>query len=236
MPKYTEPIRKTVIGTDPAANTEIFQTVPAGKWWILKHLAFVCLQGATQTPQPILSIDKGLNTENSKGTFTVTIASPGVVTNTAHGLNEGDAVFMRTTGALPTGLAVDTVYYVITAGLTADAFQVSATRGGSAINTSGTQSGTHTLYAVPVVYEGFGASAAQAVSTTCRYNFGVGLSLSAMVGTTTNVHATAPLPNGLLVGPGYRIYTNTLGKGANTNHGAPLIWVEEYTDYPSHLF
>ncbi|WP_227633381.1 hypothetical protein, partial [Klebsiella pneumoniae] len=36
-------------------------------------------------------------------------------------------------------------YYVLSSGLTANAFQFSATSGGSAVNTSGSQSGTHTL-------------------------------------------------------------------------------------------
>jgi len=77
-------------------------------------------------------------------TFTVTIASPGVFSATGHGLVAGDAVILETDGALPTGLSADTVlYYVISAGLTADAFEVSTTIGGSAVNTSGSQSGNH---------------------------------------------------------------------------------------------
>jgi len=78
--------------------------------------------------------------------FTVTIASPGVFSDVAHGLAEDDQVRFTTTGALPTGLAVGTTYHVIAAGLTADAFQVSATSGGAAINTSGTQSGVHSMF------------------------------------------------------------------------------------------
>ena len=78
-------------------------------------------------------------------TFTVTIASPGVFTSTAHGLLLDDTVIFATTGALPTGLTAGTLYYVISAGLGADTFQVSTTRGGSAVNTSGSQSGTHTI-------------------------------------------------------------------------------------------
>ncbi len=77
--------------------------------------------------------------------FTVTIASPGVFTATAHGLALNDTVIFNTDGALPTGLTADTTYYVITAGLTADAFEVSTTQGGSAVNTSGSQSGNHSF-------------------------------------------------------------------------------------------
>lgn len=79
------------------------------------------------------------------GTVTVTIASPGVFTNVAHGLVAGDVVYLSTTGALPTGLSVDTPYYVIAAGLTANTFRLSTTAGGSAINTTGSQSGTHSV-------------------------------------------------------------------------------------------
>lgn len=85
----------------------------------------------------------------SLGTVTVTIASPGVFSFTSHGLKEGDTVYLTTTGALPTGLAVNTLYYVIAGGLTANAFELSATRGGSVINTSGSQSGVHTLRRSP---------------------------------------------------------------------------------------
>ncbi len=85
----------------------------------------------------------------SIGTFTVTIASPAVFSKTAHGLAAGDAVYFTTSGALPTGLSTNTIYYVISAGLTADNFEVSTTRGGSAVNTSGSQSGTHTAVNCP---------------------------------------------------------------------------------------
>lgn len=81
-------------------------------------------------------------------TVTVTIASPGVFTWTAHGLAVGDAIQLSTTGSLPTGLAAATTYYVKTVP-TSDTFTVSATNGGSVINTTGTQSGTHTATTVP---------------------------------------------------------------------------------------
>jgi hypothetical protein len=83
------------------------------------------------------------------GAVTVTIATPGVFAFTNHGLVAGDSVFLETTGALPTGLTADTTYYVIATGLTANNFELSATPGGAAINTSGSQSGTHTLFFSP---------------------------------------------------------------------------------------
>jgi uncharacterized protein (DUF1800 family) len=80
-------------------------------------------------------------------TATISIAAPAVVTWTAHGLTSGTPVVFTTTGALPTGLTAGTTYYVITAGLTANAFEVSTTLGGSAVATSGSQSGTQTVTA-----------------------------------------------------------------------------------------
>lgn len=91
------------------------------------------------------SVSFGPQTPSS---VTITIASPGVVTWAAHSLLPGQAVVLTTTGALPTGLTALTTYFVISAGFTSSTFQLSATSGGSAINTSGTQSGAHTAQSV----------------------------------------------------------------------------------------
>ncbi|MBI3936408.1 MAG: hypothetical protein HY323_05480 [Betaproteobacteria bacterium] len=131
---------KQVTGTDPAANTEFSETVPAAKAWKLVAVSVALVQGATQTPQPILVIDDG-----------------------------------------------------------ADVF-----------------------------FESFGSSAAQAVSTTCQYTWAPGHTLSGQVGATTNVHSTGPLPEGLVLPPGFRIRSSTIGIGANSNYGAPSLYVVEY--------
>ncbi len=78
-------------------------------------------------------------------TATISIASPAVFTWTAHALPEGTPVTLSTTGALPTGLAAGTVYFVTDP--TADTFKLSASIGGGPIVTTGTQSGTHTVTA-----------------------------------------------------------------------------------------
>lgn len=83
----------------------------------------------------------------SLGTFTITIASPGVATLNSHGLVDGDAVYLTTTGALPTGLSANTLYYIKSSA--ANTFRLAATRGGADINTSGSQSGTHTVFHAP---------------------------------------------------------------------------------------
>lgn len=74
-------------------------------------------------------------------------ATPAVFALNSHGLSVGDAIVLSTTGALPTGLTVGTVYYVITAGFGANSFEVSTTLGGSAVNTTGAGSGTHSFTA-----------------------------------------------------------------------------------------
>lgn len=86
--------------------------------------------------------------ETRNATCTMTIATPAVVTETAHGYSAGDKILFRTTGALPTGVTAETVYFVSATDLTADTFKFSATDGGAVIDTSGTQSGTHTLVSV----------------------------------------------------------------------------------------
>lgn len=81
----------------------------------------------------------------SSSAVTITIASPAVVTWAGHGLAADTPVVLLTTGALPTGLSANTVYYVSSPAT--NTFQLAATKGGTAINTSGSQSGTHTAYA-----------------------------------------------------------------------------------------
>jgi len=62
----------------------------------------------------------------------------------AHTLSVGDQItFKATEGDLPTNLAANTVYYVISSGLTADAFKVSASAGGAALDIGGSATGTY---------------------------------------------------------------------------------------------
>lgn len=87
----------------------------------------------------------------SLGTFTITVASPGVVTLNNHGLVTGDAVYLTTTGALPTGLAQNTRYFAIR--IDANTFRLATSlanaKANTAVNTTGTQSGVHTVRATP---------------------------------------------------------------------------------------
>jgi hypothetical protein len=85
---------------------------------------------------------RGILLSSMGGTFTVTIASPAVVTLSTP-LPNGTPIQLATTGALPTGLTTGVTYYVENAdGLTCN---LAATAGGAPINTSGSQSGTHSI-------------------------------------------------------------------------------------------
>jgi len=75
-------------------------------------------------------------------TVTMTIANPCVVTTTLNLLNLTPIVF-ETSGALPTGLLVGTIYY--TRFVSATTFNLSLTPTGALIITSGSQSGTHKI-------------------------------------------------------------------------------------------
>jgi hypothetical protein len=94
------------------------------------------------------------------GTVAISIASPAVITVTMppqfpgnHGLRNGQAISFQTTGALPTGIVVNQIYYVLYGTVTPTTFQITSTPlfngstatsvKGTPIATSGTQSGTH---------------------------------------------------------------------------------------------
>lgn len=80
-----------------------------------------------------------------------------VVFSEAHGFTNGQNVVVWG-GNLPTGLAVGTIYFVITA--TTDSFQVSATSGGAAVNITDEGEG----FAQLIVPETFGSQGTLAIS------------------------------------------------------------------------
>lgn len=85
---------------------------------------------------------------SAQATVTITIASPGVISWTTHGLQTGDRFYLTTTGALPTGLSASTTYYAIVTGSSTinAATTLANAAAGTAINTTGSQSGVHTGY------------------------------------------------------------------------------------------
>ena len=76
-------------------------------------------------------------------TITIALGTPGIITRASHGLQPGYQIVLATTGALPTGLVVGEIYYVQSDGFTANSFRLSLSKRGTAINATGSQSGTH---------------------------------------------------------------------------------------------
>ena len=76
-------------------------------------------------------------------TCTISIAAPAVITLNSHGFSAGDVIKFETTGSLPTGMSVNSRYFVLSPGL--NDFQISDEPGGAAVDTSGSQSGVQTV-------------------------------------------------------------------------------------------
>jgi hypothetical protein len=110
------------------------------------------IEGATLTDASVVNGGVNINLEGGSNSVpvVVSIADPAVVILAWHGFSAGVPVAFTTTGELPTGLRTTVTYYVLADGLTTDRFRISASAGGSAIATSGSQSGTHSIYLVRV--------------------------------------------------------------------------------------
>lgn len=99
----------------------------------------------------------------ANATVTITIAAPGVITWTGHGLSCLSSVYLSNAGgALPTGFSAFTNYYVSCGSVTANTFQLSTTMAnalaGTSITTSGTQSGTQSGHAQDILNNGSAAA------------------------------------------------------------------------------
>lgn len=80
---------------------------------------------------------------------TISTGTPGVINWPLHGLQDGAPVIFSTTGALPTGMSPSTTYFVKSP--TLNNFNIALTQGGAAMNLSGTQNGTHSVFSVPLM-------------------------------------------------------------------------------------
>jgi hypothetical protein len=91
--------------------------------------------GSSYETVPTVAIAKPRRTIPTSGITTGT----DTIAYTAHGLSAGDVlVYNNGGGASATGLTSGTTYYVIASGLTANAFKVSATDGGTTVDITGT--------------------------------------------------------------------------------------------------
>ena len=105
-----------------------------------------CTVASTDTTGLYIDIDYAY----LSSTVTISIATPGVITWTGHGRVANDTIRITTTGSLPTGLTASTTTYFVKTVIDANNFTVSASSGGTVIDTTGTQSGVHTAF----VYSG----------------------------------------------------------------------------------
>jgi microcystin-dependent protein len=157
-------------------------------------------------------------------TCTISIATPAVITLATHGFAANQQVVFTTTGALPTGITAGTVYYVMSTGLTAGAFQISGTSGGAAINTSGTQSGTQQVagFIGLVIQDSAGNVVVRGATAAADYAANRRLVLPAMAG---RAFAAAGAGGGLAVHAlgdtlGAETVAQTVAQLASHNHQA----------------
>jgi hypothetical protein len=106
--------------------------------WNQNNFGQDLLYGPRNGPLYLWSATIGLIPAN----VTITIATPAVVTSTI-AIADKTAITFETTGALPTGLLVGTVYY--TRYISNTSFSLSATPTGALIDTTGSQSGVQTI-------------------------------------------------------------------------------------------
>ena len=106
--------------------------------WNQQNFGEDLLYGQRQGPLYLWSANIGY----TASVVTFTIANPCVATSLMS-LPDKTAITFQTTGSLPTGLIVGTIYY--TRYVSSNTFNLSATPTGALIITSGSQSGTHQI-------------------------------------------------------------------------------------------
>lgn len=95
-------------------------------------------------------INGGLTYVNGTGANKVDFATTDVdtgantITETAHGLSNGQRLYLTSTTTIPAGLASHTKYFVV--GVTANTFQLALTSGGAPIDITSQGTGTHSFY------------------------------------------------------------------------------------------
>lgn len=128
---------KNLLGLQGIANYSLYH--PFANWWkggTDQTLTITCANGIS-----------GITASQPTSAVTVTIGSPCLMSGAfAATLSPDSSSFvLTTTGTLPTGLVNGGTYFIKSTNYLPGApFQISSTKSGAAINTSGTQSGTHT--------------------------------------------------------------------------------------------
>lgn len=139
--------------------------------------------------------------KGSTATVTTPIASPGVVNWTGHGLGS-NSKFSISGGTLPAPLLGNTIYYVLY--VDANTFQLATTPGGTALNFTGTSSGTQTGVGLPLDGFNIAATVAGANINTSGSQSGVhaGLTFVGLVESSTWVTPRAYLVGQRVVNSG----------------------------------
>lgn len=173
-PRITQPVPSGIL------SPYVGRTAPSG--WLICDGSAISRTGTNANLFAVLC---------PSGIFTVTIASPAVFTKASHGYLVGDLLHFSTTGGFPSGLVANTNYYVISAGLTTNTFEVALSPGGPAINTTGSQSGVHTVY-LSSYGKGDGSTTFTLPDFRARYPMSIGQSSYAYSVDSSNVTLASP--------------------------------------------
>lgn len=170
----------------------------------------------------------------STATVTITIAAPGVITDTAHGITGAcPVVYTNSGGGLPTGITTGTIYYTVPSLITTNTYSLATTvtnaLAGTAITTTGTSTGTQTrtggnALASTTAADITGLSLSQG-DWDCRGNIsrvlGASTSVTKLVGGINGTSATQPSTgtNGINV---ISTAANVMGAGGTDSHVGPV--------------
>ena len=145
-----------IVAVNQSGGVNLKQTFAAIKAWIRSGSTAGEDAAAGTIGQHVIASTAETGQGQNGATVTMTIASPCVVTwgttvpytKDPNGVATAMAINFTTTGALPTGIVAGTNYYVIGQSISGNTFRIASSVdnaiAGIAINTSGSQSGTHT--------------------------------------------------------------------------------------------
>lgn len=80
-----------------------------------------------------------------------------------------------------------------------------------------------------VLWQGFAGTAAMNASVTGQFTWAPNLPA---LGSGASTVYQGPLPDGLILAPGYRVRSSTTGIGANSDYGIARLWVVTYSGQP----
>jgi hypothetical protein len=227
---------RRITGADPAANVEVSDTVPVGANEV---------QTITGTPSGTF----GIQIAGEQGPATLGVAATAAEVQTYLRAFSSIGVDGVTCSGGPLATTINVTFGgSLTAQHNMPAMAVvgSVTGLTFATTTQGTTPKSWVLLAVSVqmvqgitqtpwpsliiddgavtIFQAFSGTAAMSASTTTQHTWAPNLQALGSAASTANL---GPLPDGLVLPPGYRLRTSTTGLGANSNYGAPSYFVCE---------